>query len=283
MATQISGTTGISAPAVNVAGNITGNVVGNLTGNVVGNLTGTAIAATSAVPASNLSLITCKAWLNFRGNDTYTNVTISGASGGTTISVTAGSDIGTWTQPTGSFHDPALGGMRFIIPTIGGISGTLGGVNVAGGVDNVNNQCQFLNILPGTPSIATFKLLGGPAQTSQTINSSTTTIVYRALGIRESFNISYIERASANAGDYRIYFRTPMTNPYYLVTGTTNLGNAAANWSSGQGFDTSVWDRILTFPFGELPTVNSFRIRTGFTGVGTGENHVWTSIAVFGI
>jgi hypothetical protein len=95
MAVTISGTTGVAG---NVTGNLTGNASTATLATLATNAT-TAVVAGSAsniVPASNLGLATCKAWVNFNGigtlNGTYVQ---SGGLATVTFSQTHGLPIGT--------------------------------------------------------------------------------------------------------------------------------------------------------------------------------------------
>jgi len=267
MSVSISGTTGLAGNVspylvtgslsanTSVVGTMSGNLVGNVTGTVTGNLSGnasTAVLATSSLsantaftpaPGSQLGLQTCKAWVNFNGAATDTG-TIVNSFTGTSISVTAGSNVGLWTISSNAIH---VGGIYYITSIGGATNATLGGVNVSNGGSTSFNPAVGVQLtgLSGSTGY-TIKLLAGPAISSQTIygNSAASGFQYYVTGIRSAYNVQSITRNST--GNYTINFATPMNDAYYSISSGAGPASGDLQGAARNGPPTTTAINIAT-------------------------------------
>jgi len=168
---------------------------------------GTAQLVNGSVTASKLGTTEqkqiCKAWVNFDG----TAIGSANAVSGNSISVTSGSNTGTWIAPS-AWLSSYVGHIVYIT-SIGGVSGaTLGGVNVS---------TSGIQIISVSGTSATIRLLAGNATSSQTItgNGTSTGFAYTNSGIRSSYNVSSVTKNGT--GDYTVNFATPMSDANYSV------------------------------------------------------------------
>lgn len=286
MPVTISGTTGIQTPGVANSGTSTATLFsGPLTGNVTGNAStatlatsaSTAVVATSAVPSSNLGLATCKAWVNFNGRIINPNYVVPTA---LTMSTVAGSNIGNFSQTGGVIDTDHVGCIHRIIQ-IGGVSNAL-----FGGVDVSTLGIQILTVVStgGSNFTGTFRLLSGPAISSQTITgtgSSSSGFSFNITGIRSAYNVSSVTRNGT--GDYTINFTTPMADAFYSVSGI-GRNNHGGSTDPNSGYGSSICLSRTT-----APTTSAVRIWViGLVATATAVNIVspqdqeTTSIQVFG-
>jgi hypothetical protein len=156
----------------------------------------------------------CKAWVNFDG----TTIGTSTANTSQSVSVTAGSDIGTFNN-SGTWTSNFIGQIYYI-NSIAGVSGaTLGGVDVA---------ISGIKIISASGTSATVKLLGGVATSSQTITgtgSPSTGFVFSTSGIRSSYNVSSVTKNGT--GDYTVNFSTAMTDANYSFLAASGASAAS--------------------------------------------------------
>ena len=214
MPVTISGSTGVQG---NLIGNVTGNVTGNASTATLATNATTATVATSAsnsVPSSNLSFAACKAWVNFNGAETQINTILNSGGGFGSISVTQGSDQGTWSVTGASA--PYIGQVYYI-RSIGGVADALlGGRNVSNNGLSTFTQTIGFRIISQTTNSYGIQLLEGPALSSQTISTYTIWVT----GIRSGYNISSVIRN--DVGRYTVNFVTPFSDAYYTASGMIN-------------------------------------------------------------
>jgi hypothetical protein len=175
----------------------------------------------TTVLSSSLSAspLVAKAWVNFDG----TTIGTSTANTSQSVSVTDGSDIGTFIN-SGPWTSNFIG-QTYYINSIAGVSGaTLGGVDVA---------ISGIKIISASGTSATVKLLGGVATSSQTITgtgSPSTGFVFSTSGIRSSYNVSSVTKNGT--GDYTMNFTTPMANANYSTSVNSVHSGSNQRWIS---------------------------------------------------
>jgi hypothetical protein len=175
----------------------------------------------TTVLSSSLSAspLVAKAWVNFDG----TTIGTSTANTSQSVSVTDGSDIGTFIN-SGPWTSNFIG-QTYYINSIAGVSGaTLGGVDVA---------ISGIKIISASGTSATVKLLGGVATSSQTITgtgSPSTGFVFSTSGIRSSYNVSSVTKNGT--GDYTVNFTTPMANANYSTSVNSVHSGSNQRWIS---------------------------------------------------
>lgn len=182
------------------------------TGSITGNAATATIAttATSAITLQNARTINgvsfngsanivvsanSRIWCQWDPFRLFANTTAATS----TLSVTAGSSVGTWTA-TGAPFSFGWIGLYLLLPTINGVNGgLLGGVDVATGGIRITS-------VPLTTS-ATFQLLNGPATSTQSVTS----FVYNSSGIKAHNGISSVTstNVTTNVNDVRFNFITP--------------------------------------------------------------------------
>jgi hypothetical protein len=178
-------------------------------------------AVTAAKLGTNEQKQLCKAWVNFNG--TQNIGTNYNAASGDSISVTSGSNTGTWIKTTGfSNNDFCV----WFLPSIGGVAGaTLGGQPVA---------TVGIRLVSYSGTTGTIQLVGGNATSSQTITGNglstgtppSTGFVFSPAGIRSSYNVSSITKNWT--GDYTVNFATPMADANYsaCLSGGSQIASA---------------------------------------------------------
>lgn len=202
----------VTATTISASGTITGNVTGDLTGTASaianGSVSTTAKIADGVVTAAKLGTNEkkqiCKAWVNFNGVQIYTS---AAALSGRSLSVTSGSNIGTWSGATG-WTSAELGVIYYF--NIGGTNATLGGVNVS------TVGVQITNIVSST--VVQFTLLAGPATVSQIVNGNNGSSGFSvsSYGIRSSYNVSSVTKNGT--GDYTVNLvAVAVTDAFYSV------------------------------------------------------------------
>lgn len=144
------------------------------------------------------------------------------AATGSTLAVSNGSDLGTWTMTNNTtFQGDRFVGMIFKILSIGGVaSATLGGVNVS------TLGIQITRAISATQ--LEFKMLSGAATANQ---ANVTTFTFSSDGIRSKINVSTITRNAI--ADYTITFATPFTDSTYAWTGSVGTNGTGALWVGG--------------------------------------------------
>lgn len=203
-----------------------------------------------------------KAWCSYYSDGTFPNTNLAA---GQTIAVTAGSNLGTWTQTAA--HSSYVVGMEFCFPTIGGATGTLGGINVSG--SSSATRCVFTAVNGG---VATFRMRGGNALFNQTVagNATASGITYTPLCVREgAYNVDRVVRIGT--GTFRIFWKTgTFTSPHYAVTvcGVKNDSNDDGNFNASIGFT------------GENPSIESCRITTSHMSLTKVDFPIVTVMAV---
>ncbi len=203
-----------------------------------------------------------KAWCTYYSDSVFAN---SPVANGQIISVTAGSNLGTWTVV--GAHSPYIVGMEFRFPTINGITGTLGGVDVSG--NSFSTRCVFTAV---NGNVATFRMRGGNAQFNQTItgNGTAALMTYSPGYLREGgYNVDRIEKIAV--GTYRIFWKTgTFTNPYYAVSvgGVKDDANDDGNFNATIGFTS------------ENPSIQSCRITTSHNSLTKRDFPIVTIMAV---
>jgi hypothetical protein len=167
---------------------------------------------------------TVKAYLNF------SEATFSALGGGagpaigpasTAIDqIVAGFDTGRWTWNT-NWGPNAIGTIWYL--NFGGNNFQYGGVDWSKGIQIISISGVF----------AIFKILGGPATASPAPVNGNGTVEgyqYQSFGIRNSFNIASISRQFT--GRYRITFKTPMINDWYVaLVGAANSAAGDGSWT----------------------------------------------------
>lgn len=217
---------------------------------------GTAQLVNGSVTAAKLGTTEqtriAKAWVNFDGTTIQAN---SAAASGVVLSVTSGSNTGTWVSSVTWGSNWV--GQRVLINSIAGVSGaTFGGLNVA------TSGFQITSVSGGTANVV---FLAGNATSSQTITgtgSASTGYVFSTYGIRSSYNVSSVTKNGT--GDYTVNFTTAMSDANYSV-----------NITSG---------RLLTdFSLVGLKsiTANGFTFNTTGTG-GVGSDATINCASIFG-
>jgi hypothetical protein len=214
---------------------------------------------------------TVKAYLNF------SEATFAAAGGGagpaiapasTSIDqIVAGLDTGRWTFNS-NWGPNSIGTIWYF--NIAGNNQQYGGVDWTKGI-----QITSIN---GT--FAFFKILGGPATVTPPNpivgNGTTNGYTYQSFGIRNSFNIASITRQFA--GRYRITFKTPMQNDWFVAL----VG--AANSHVGDGSSTVI-DYGITTNYGgkqAFSTKNYIDISSFDSSVaGVAIDTAWTYLAIF--
>jgi microcystin-dependent protein len=203
-----------------------------------------------------------KAWCSYFSDPTFPNTILPT---GQTMAVTAGSNLGTWTQA--GAHSSYIIGMEFCFPTIGGATGTLGGVNVSG--SSSATRCVFTAVNGG---VATFRMRGGNAQFNQSVtgNATASGITYTPLCVREgAYNVDRLVRIGP--GTFRIFWSSgTFTNPHYAVSvcGVKDDANDDGNFNATIGFT------------GENPSIQSCRITTSHNSLTKRDFPIVTVMAV---
>jgi hypothetical protein len=160
------------------------------------------------------------------------------AAAGSTLAVTALSDLGTWTMTNATtFEGDRFVGMIFKITSISGVANaTLGGVNVS------TLGVQITRAISATQ--LEFKMLSGAAITTQT---GVNTFILNSNGIRSIYGCALTRLA---AFDYRLTFTTPFTDTSYSWTGS--VGTASTG---------SLWIGSPALPYNQWKTPSSLRFR----------------------
>jgi hypothetical protein len=224
-------------------------------GTITGNLT-----VNGTINNGGPSLL--KAWCSYFSDTTFPNTNLPT---GQTMAVTAGSNLGTWTQA--GAHSSFIIGMEFCFPTIGGATGTLGGVNVSG--SSSATRCVFTAVNGG---VATFRMMGGNAQFNQSVtgNATASGITYTPLCVREgAYNVDRLVRIGP--GTFRIFWKTgTFTSPHYAVSvcGVKSDANDDGNFNATIGFT------------GEKPSIESCRITTSLQSLAKTDFPIVTVMAV---
>ncbi len=215
-------------PTTITSAGITFNDATSLTSGSIGTSNIANNAVTAAKLGTNEQRQICKAWANFDGS-TITGST--NAASGTSITVTSGSNSGTWVN-TVSWPTNYVGQIVYVTSIGGAANATLGGVNVA---------TSGIQIVSVSGVNATIRLLGGNATSNQTINGNGTSSgwTYVISAIRSSYNVSSITKNGT--GDYTVNFATPMADANYDycvsrdvgVGGTFTVGATTAGVATG--------------------------------------------------
>ncbi len=181
---------------------------------------GTTQLANNAVTAAKLgtteNLRIAKAWVNFNGSVITTTFNAGNTE---SISVTSGSNVGSYTA-TGFTWPSSYVGVIYRITQIGGVSNaTLGGVDVS---------TLGFQITSVSGTVATIRLLAGSATSSQTITgtgSSSSGFSYFVTGIRSSYNVSSITKNGT--GSYRVNFAVALPDANYSPSLAVSSDSAA--------------------------------------------------------
>jgi hypothetical protein len=192
---------------------------------------------------------TVKAYLNF---DATIFALAGGAAGpanapgSTSISqIVAGSSTGVWTWNS-NWGRNYIGVIYYF--NIGGNNQQYGGVDWTKGI-------QIISV---SGTLATFRILGGPATVTPTFpingNGTSSGYLYQTFGIRNSFNISAITRAAA--GRYRATFKRPMTNDWFIsIDGGGNTGAGDGGWSPMDYINNATKNAYSTVNFIDFQSV----------------------------
>jgi hypothetical protein len=183
------------------------------------------------------------------------NGTIAAATG-STLAVTALSDLGTWTMTNATtFEGDRFVGMIFKIVSISGTANaTLGGANVSTLGVRITRAISATQL--------EFKMLSGAATTTQ---NGVTTFTVTSDGVRSSYGCSLTRLA---AFDYRLTFTTPFTDTSYSWTGS--VGTASTG---------SLWIGSPALPYNQWKTPASLRFRA-VSATGTVATNIMNDISI---
>ena len=159
------------------------------------------------------------------------------AATGSTLAVTSGSDLGTWTMTNATtFEGDRFVGMIFKIPSIGGVAGaTLGGRDVS------TLGIEITKTLSATQ--LEFKILSGAAITTQ---AGVNTFNISSNGVRSIYGCLLTR---LGIGDYRLTFTTPFTDTSYSWTGSVGTNSVGSLWIGSAPLPYNQWKSPLSLRF----------------------------------
>lgn len=178
------------------------------------------------------------------------------AATGSTLAVTALSNLGTWTMTNNTtFEGDRFVGMIFKIISIAGTpNATLGGRDVS------TLGVQITRAI--SPTQLEFKMLSGAAITNQ---NNVTTFTVTSDGVRSSYGCSLTR---IGIGDYRLTFAAPFTDTSYSWTGSVGTNGTGNLW---------IGSAILPYNQWKLPASLRFRV---VSATGTIATNIMNDISV---